>query len=79
MNEKIDKQISLTEKFQKEVKTNKNGIIGIKEQKKDMETNLKVVQNLVGENVVLQSEHSTNRETRKQDREAARKIVTANR
>ena len=45
VDEKIDKQISLTEKFQKEVETNKNEITGIKEEMKDMETNLKVMQN----------------------------------
>ena len=36
-----------------EVEPNINEITGIKEQMKDIETNLKVMQNLVGENVVL--------------------------
>ena len=44
---------SLSEKFQVEVEANKNEITGIKEQMKDIETNLKVMQNFVGENVVL--------------------------
>ena len=55
MNAKIDKQkddiiTSLTEKFQMEVETNKSEITGIKEQMNDIERNLKVMQNLVGEN-----------------------------
>ena len=55
---KIDKQkddiiTSLIEKFQKEVEVNKSEVTGIKEQMMDIETNLKVMQNLVEENVVL--------------------------
>ena len=47
---KIDKQkddiiTSLTEKFQTDIQANKNEITGIKEQMKDIETNLKVMQN----------------------------------
>ena len=58
VDEKIDKQkhdiiTSLTEKFQKKVEANQNEITGIKEQMKNIQTNLKVVENLVGENVVL--------------------------
>ena len=39
-----------------EVEANKNEITGIKEQMKDIQTNLKVVENFVGENVVLMDE-----------------------
>ncbi|XP_063920956.1 uncharacterized protein LOC135135765 [Zophobas morio] len=60
-DEKIDKQkhaiiTSLSEKFQMEVEANQNEITGIKEQMKDIQTNLKVVENFVGENVVLMDE-----------------------
>ena len=64
MDPQIDKQkydimTSLTEKFQKEVEANKSEITEIKEQMMTTETNLKVMQDIVGENVVLMNRKIT--------------------
>ena len=48
MDEKIDKLISITEKFHMNVKANKDEIAEIKDKVKDMKTYLEVMQNPVG-------------------------------
>ncbi|KAJ3662332.1 hypothetical protein Zmor_006686 [Zophobas morio] len=44
--------ISLSEKFQKEVEANKNEIEEIREEMKDVKTNLENMENIVGRNMV---------------------------